>query len=166
MKVNTLMVDNNHIKLLIFPFFFMLPLVQMGVSYYFSIQTLLLIYLLYCLSLNTFIRLSYWYFLVFMLMVAPSFLYAVNNQSDLILWALRFFFCVAVLLAAISYKSKIEIDALMFEKPVVIFLSSLIMVTLLQFIGLKEGHPMQLPSDIFVGNKGTMAGFETALSFG
>jgi len=153
-------------RFLLIPFFLMLPFMQMGISYYLSFQTLLLVYLVYHLSLKDFIQQSLSIYLLFLAMVVPSFLYVVDHQFHMILWGFRLFICVIILLAVFSHQSRVKVDMLDIEKNILRFMALLCLFTFVQFIGIKIGHPISLSSGLFVANAGTMEGFEKAASFG
>jgi len=151
---------------LLYPFFLLLPFMQMGISYYLSVQTLLLAYLVYHLSLKDFLQQSVALYLLFLAMVVPAFLYTVGNQFHVILWGFRLFVCVMILMAVFVNRSRVKVSVPDIEKNILRFITLLCLFSFVQFVGIKVGHPLSLPSGLFVANAGTMEGFEKAASFG
>ncbi len=144
----------------------LLPFVQVGLSFYVSVQLFIFFMLVSLLNVEDFIKNVGWAATFFVLMMSPSLFYTVDDQLHMVLGVGRQFICFFVLLAVLnrSYLMHVRIDNL--EIKIVGLLSFFLFVTAIQYVGLKIGYAFNIPSGFLIANQNTMMGFEKAVELG
>ena len=143
-----------------------LPFLQLGATYYLSVQMLLFIVLVSCLRLKDFTKNRVLLVVLAVLMITPSFFYTVDDQLHMILGVSRQFLCLAVLLAVLEHSDPVRMRIKNPEIAIITILWFFFVMILVQYVGLKFGYAIHLPSTLFISNASTVIGYEKALALG
>jgi len=135
-----------------------LPFLQLGFSYYLSVQSLLLIYISFYYKVSSkYYLIGIVFFIIFFL----KFLYEPLLQDDL-LRTFREFFCFVLIIISTYGFRKVNLDVSI--KLLKIFLILFVSFICIQQISIIFFHLLPaIPSDLFIMNTGTLKGIDLAL---
>lgn len=151
-----------HLSYLFFP---MLCTLQMGYSYYISVQAILFVYLLSKVPVSFYIKSIFLLFPLFLLIVTPALFFDVPEQLNSVLNSFRQFVCLAVLVVILKETSLSVEDG---NKKLLVLLTLFILfiTTVIQAIGLNIGLSLTPPASLLVANAGTLEAMQFAASLG
>lgn len=148
--------------------FFIFPamiLLQMGFSYYISVQAALFVYLLSKIPISLYARSVLPVGLLLLLMMPPAFFYDAPDQANSVLNSFRQFVCLSVLVTILMTK-KFAVQVKAQQSWVLFSLSILGFLVLLQAVALQAGMLLAPPATLLIANTGTLEQTHVAASFG
>ena len=127
---------------------------------------LLFIVLVSCLNFKDFTKNAVIATVLIVLMISPSLFYTVDDQLHMILGVCRQFVCLLVLLAVLSHSNSVKMRIKNPEVKIITVLWFFFLIIAVQYIGLKFGYAVHLPSGLFISNANTVIGYEKAVALG